>query len=176
MFGLKVYASASVENKVSPKPKAHSVERCKLYTIVCSETQYEYRFDLLLAEIIPQSGVFDSTVIEESAVAVDFLINTFLENTCPALSVQSASKVSTTGLLDAMNRPKDLGYAVHAHAITDLLPQVIRCEALVVGWMPVLGGYDEIETGLLIVSDSDHFIALGHRQGSSVEEIVLDVN
>jgi hypothetical protein len=53
---------------------------------------------------------------------------------------------------------------------------VIRCEALVVGWMPVLGGYDEIETGLLIVSDSDHFIALGHRQGSSVEEIVLDVN
>jgi hypothetical protein len=176
MFGLKVYASASVENKVSPKPKAHSVERCKLYTIVCSETQYEYRVDLLLAEIIPQSGVFDSTVIEESAVTVNFPINPFLENTRPSLSVQSGSKVSTAGLLHAMNRPKDLGYPVDADAIANLLPHMIRCEALVVGRVPVLGGYDEIETGLLIVSDSNHLIAVGHSQSSSGEEIVLDVN
>ncbi len=86
VIGLKVDATASVENEMGPKPKAHRIQRRKFNAIVGGQAQYEHRVDSLLPKVASQSGIFDATIIEESAIAVDLPINTFLENPRPPLS------------------------------------------------------------------------------------------
>ena len=85
--GIEVDATASVEHDVRSKSKAQRIQRRELHTIVRGEAQNVDRADPVLAKIACQACVFGAAVIKEAAVAVDFPINTFLENSRPLISV-----------------------------------------------------------------------------------------
>lgn len=129
-----------------------------------------------MLQIRSQSCVFDTAVVKESAIAVNLRIGPFLEYACPSLSVQTGPEVRAMGVLNAMNRPKDLGNSVLADPIADLLPGMIRSEALVVGWMPILGCNDQVEAALLFIRDSDYLIPARNCQGTARKKVILNVD
>ena len=78
--------------------------------------------------------------------------------------------------LDAAIGPQHLGDAVELGRLARQAPFVLRGEALVPWWMPVLAGDDKVKSSRRLVGDCDDLVASGHRQGPSQHEVVLEVN
>jgi len=85
IIGPEVYATASVEHDMCSKSKGHGIQRGELHAIIGGETEDVSGVDPLLLKIASQSRIFGAAVIKESAIAVDFSIDTFLEDPRPSI-------------------------------------------------------------------------------------------
>ena len=126
-------------------------------------------------EKLAQAGGLAMAVVKKAAVAVDPGIGSLLEDFCEEPGRKSRDEGGARGVLHAMDRPEDLLQAVEFDDVARLLARVIGGEAAMVGRMPVLRCYDQVEVWLQPVHHGYHSISLRHRQRAAGNEIVLNI-
>src|SRR5262245_64986437 len=174
MLGIirpKVNPTTSFEDQMGLKPQTHCIQCGELYAIVCCESQYENGIDFLLEQKGCESRVVYPAIVKEATVAVDFPVDPFAENPCPTSLIEAGSEVGAMGLLDAVNGPENLRNAVQVYNLADTPALVVSSEAAVVGWMPVLGGYHQVEAILLPVGDRNHLVPVRNGQSATGQKV-----
>src|SRR5215469_7793841 len=79
-------------------------------------------------------------------------------------------------MLDTVDWPQYLGNPVQVDHITRLTTRMVRGKTSMIGWMPILSRQYQIEMVHEPIDDRNHPIPIRHRQGTSREKVVLNID
>src|SRR3989442_1725702 len=143
---FQIDSMASIFNHMRFEAELDSVKSGELHAIIGGQARYENVVNIARFQEIAQSSGLPMAIVKKAAVTIYAGIGAFLEDLHDAGSIESWHKRCAWGVLNAMGRPKDLGYSVKVNHIARLFAGVIGGKAAVIRRMPVLGGENQIET------------------------------
>src|SRR5215467_10271665 len=123
-----------------------------------------------------QSGVTAMGIIEKCAVAVDDWISSFVENVSDAASLECCGELRAMRVLNAVNGPENLFYAVKDDALAGFFPRMICRKAAVIARMPIFRGEDQVEMVLQFIGNRNDFVAVRDSQSAAGQKIVLQID
>jgi hypothetical protein len=172
----EVDAATGREFEARPESQLNGIERRELHAVVGGEAADVDGVDGVCVEPFGEAGLVLASVVEEAAVAVDLGAGALREDAGDAVPFEGRGEARTGGALNAMHGPERLAEAVELDLLEGGAARVVGGEAAVVGGVPILGGDDDGESPHEFIGDWDHLVAVGHSEGTSGKEVVLDVD
>jgi hypothetical protein len=142
---------------------------------IVGQAAEEEALQVPLAEIASEAGWGGVVVFEEGGVAVDVAAEAFAEDEFGVGDEKRWVEGCSTGVLDDVLGPEDLGAVVDFDDLERLFV-VGGGEGDVLVRVPVLGEDDVVESFGEGVDDGDYGIAVGDAEVSAGHEVVLDVD
>src|SRR5690349_15366781 len=115
-------------------------------------------------------------VVEEAAVAVDRGISALLKNLRDVRAIECRNELCAARVLHAVRRPEDLRQTIEVDHLADFLSRMIRGEAAMIFWMPILCRDDQLKLRLELIDDRNDPIALRNRQRPAGAEVILKID
>src|SRR6516164_8708415 len=115
-------------------------------------------------------------VIEKRAVAVNVSLGALVKNVTDAARIEWRREFCAVCVLNAVNGPENLFYAVKDDAVARFFPRMICRKAAVIARMPIFRGEDQVEMLLQFIGNRNDFVAMRHGQGAARQEIVLKID
>src|ERR1043166_6348330 len=123
-----------------------------------------------------EPGVAAMGVIKKRAVAVDGSLGSLMKYMSDPARVERWCELAAVRVLNAMDRPENLFYAVESNAIAGFFARMICREAAVIGRMPIFRGKNQLEARLQFIGEGDDLITMRHRQRPARQKIILKID
>jgi hypothetical protein len=173
---MKLDTSATIGDDMSREPRVHRIERSELDAVVSGKTEQIDVDNTSVAKIIREPGRLAMIVIEEPAVAINPWIASLTKHLGDDGAIQVGMKLRSVRFLDTVNWPQNLVEPIQRDDLPRLGSGMIRREAAMIRWMPILRGYDETELGSSSIRNWHDFVATRYREGAARTKIVLDID
>ena len=173
---LQVNAATGAGEQICGESQLLCIQGCELDAVVGGQTEdVSFRYAGLLEVEIQPSGLAVS-VVEEAAVAVNRRVRAFSEDLSHAARIEIRCEGGPNSVLNAVNGPQCLLQSIQIDHISGCFARMTRGKAGVIGWMPILRSYDQIEALLNLIGERDYLVAIRDRKSALREKIVLQID